>query len=141
MWFCGKRQDYGPEYAFSESDGTILLGRTATVLVAVLYNKQKICHGGQILLLQRGGDQEKLIVGNRFFKSVSMIRLRLHRIYVILFPLVSGPTFRTLGTQYRATQSGDGLKHGVRQPHEVKNLLVEVAELWLEELDLTIGFE
>jgi len=56
---CGKRQDYGPEYAFSESDGTILLGRTATVLVAVLYNKQKICHGGQILLLQRGAGKKR----------------------------------------------------------------------------------
>ena len=51
------------------------------------------------------------------------------------------PTFRTFGIQYRATQSGDGMKHGIRQPHEVKNLSVEVTELWLEELDLTIGFE
>ena len=41
VWVCGKRQDYGPEYAFSELDGTILLGRTATVLVAVLYNKDE----------------------------------------------------------------------------------------------------
>ena len=52
---CPKSQDCEPEDASCESDGTILLGRTATVLVAVLYNKQKICHGGQILLLQRGG--------------------------------------------------------------------------------------
>jgi len=36
----GKRKDFRSECAFSESDGTILLGRTATVLVAVLYNKQ-----------------------------------------------------------------------------------------------------
>ena len=75
---CPKSQDCEPEDASCESDGTILLGRTATVLVAVLYNKQKICHGGQILLLQRGGDQEKIFVRNRLFRSVSLLGLRLH---------------------------------------------------------------
>ena len=90
VWVYGKWKDCGSEYAFSESDGTILLGRTATVLVAVLYNKQKICQGWQILLLQRGGDQEKIFVRNRLFKSVSTVGLRLHLIAVILFPLVSG---------------------------------------------------
>jgi len=53
----------------------------------------------------------------------------------------TGPTFRALETQYRATQSGDGSKYGVGQPHEIENLPVELAELRLEELDLTTGFE
>jgi hypothetical protein len=53
----------------------------------------------------------------------------------------SRPTFRTFGTPYRATQSGDGSKHGVGQSHEIENLSVEVAELWLEELDQTTAFE
>ena len=35
-----KRKDCGSECAFCESDETLLLARTATVLVAVLYNKQ-----------------------------------------------------------------------------------------------------
>ena len=41
----------------------MLLGRTATVLVAVLYNKQKICHGGQIFCARAGAKkQDKIIV-------------------------------------------------------------------------------
>jgi len=71
VWVYGKRKDCGSEYAFNESDGTILLRRTATVLVAVLYNKQKICHGGQILLLQRGGIKRRnsleIDCSDRFF--------------------------------------------------------------------------
>ena len=37
----------------------MLLGRTATVLVAVLYNKQKICHGGQIFCARGVGESRE----------------------------------------------------------------------------------
>lgn len=49
------------------------------------------------------------------------------------------PTFRTFQTRYRATQSRYATKHGMRQPHEVENLPVEITEVWIEALDLTAG--